>query len=62
MSKIKNCAVKDTPSLWMTQTRCQTALSSHVDDVRNVPASSIQAAVGLPELLAEIETYCPVAE
>lgn len=38
------------------------ALSSHVDDVRNVPASSIQAAVGLSELLAEIETYWPVAE
>lgn len=38
------------------------ALSSHVDDVRNVPAASIQAAVGLPELLAEIETYWPVAE
>ena len=38
------------------------ALSSHVDDVRNVHASSIQTAVGLPELLAEIETYWPVAE
>ena len=37
------------------------ALSSHVDDVRNVPAAYIQAAVGLPELLAEIEEHWPVA-
>ena len=36
------------------------ALSSHVDDVRDVPAAYIQAAVGLPELLEEIETYWPV--
>ena len=37
-------------------------MSSHADDVRNIPAAYIQAAVGLPELLAEIETYWPVAE
>lgn len=37
------------------------ALSSHVGDVRNVPAAYIQAAVGLPELLGEIEEYWPVA-
>lgn len=36
------------------------ALSSHVDDVRVVPAAYIQEAVGLPELLKEIETYWPV--
>lgn len=37
------------------------ALSSHAGDVRDVPAAYIQTAVGLPELLAEIETYWPVA-
>ena len=38
------------------------ALSSHAGDVRVVPAAYIQEAVGLPELLAEIEQYWPVAE
>ena len=36
------------------------ALSSHTGDVRVVPAAYIQEAVGLPELLKEIETYWPV--
>lgn len=36
------------------------ALSSHAGDVRVVPAAYIQEAVGLPELLKEIETYWPV--
>lgn len=36
------------------------ALSSHAGDVRDVPAAYIQEAVGLPELLKEIETYWPV--
>lgn len=38
------------------------ALSSHAGDVRVVPAAYIQEAVGLTELLKEIETYWPVGE